>query len=403
MGNAVDPTGLSFTVTKIDGTTASVSPQTLTPTTWGDTVGTQTCTFTYSDGYDSVSCDVEANVQAAPVVLTSLSVTGTPATQYVGNAPDLTGLTFTAVYSDTSEVPLDVSDISAAPATWSTTGSATLTCSYTEDEVTVSANVSVTVSEPVFTGISVSGTPAKQRANTQIDTTGLTVYANYSDGSHVDVTSESWIDPDVQGALSGYWGNCITNSDDGWYYPNIEHHMVAGYNYGEGSDDQEYNANSSSFYLEGEMPSGTSKEFSGAGYITCDVPHLQNMVEPWDGSTGGFLITGTTAGNNAYMLFTKAQYDNDTAVDLQTYGSGAPLFGIQISDTQSLPGFGWRMIDNTLRVFVMSIDGTGTDGTEGVLVIGELANNIDPSVGIKKSDFVSGYSYYNFSIAAPGP
>lgn len=182
MGSAVDPTGLSFTVTKKDGTTASVSPQTLTPTTWGDTVGTQTCTFTYSDGYDSVSCDVEANVQAVPVVLTSLSVTGTPATQYVGSAPDLTGLTFKAVYSDTSEESLDASDISVSPATWSTSGSATLTCSYTEDEVTVSANVSVTVEPITVEGISLITDTGTQKVGQAVDYSGMTFELSLNTG-----------------------------------------------------------------------------------------------------------------------------------------------------------------------------------------------------------------------------
>lgn len=97
MGNAVDPTGLSFTVTKIDGTTASVSPQTLTPTTWGDTAGTQTCTFTYSDGYDSVSCEVEATVLAEE--LSSIAVSGTPSAQTELVQVNPTGLTVTATYN----------------------------------------------------------------------------------------------------------------------------------------------------------------------------------------------------------------------------------------------------------------------------------------------------------------
>lgn len=98
MGNVVDPTGLSFTVTKIDGTTASVSPQTHTPpTTWGDTAGTQTCTFTYSDGYDSVSCEVEATVLAEEV--SSIAISGTPVVQIEGASVNSEGLTVTATYN----------------------------------------------------------------------------------------------------------------------------------------------------------------------------------------------------------------------------------------------------------------------------------------------------------------
>ena len=97
MGNAVDPTGLSFTVTKVDGTTASVSPQAHTPTTWGATAGTQTCTFTYSDGYDSVSCEVEATVLAEE--LSSIAISGTPVVQIAGASVNPEGLTVTATYN----------------------------------------------------------------------------------------------------------------------------------------------------------------------------------------------------------------------------------------------------------------------------------------------------------------
>ena len=146
MGNAVDPTGLSFTVTKIDGTTASVSPQTLTPTTWGDTAGTQTCTFTYNDGYDSVSCEVEATVIAK--ALTSLAYSGTFGTQTLGSAPDLTGITFTAHYNDsTLDHEVDDGDITVSPATWAESGSQTLTMSYTDEYGTASTTATVTVNE----------------------------------------------------------------------------------------------------------------------------------------------------------------------------------------------------------------------------------------------------------------
>ena len=327
MGNAVDPTGLSFTVTKIDGTTASVSPQTLTPTTWGDTAGTQTCTFTYTDGYDSVSCEVEATVL------------------------------------------------------------------------------------PVFTGISISGTPAKQTANTAIDTTGLTVYANYSDGSHVDVTSDADIETDDG---SDTWGEITVynSSTSEWDYTGTNHKLVASYI---GPDDEEYTADSSTFNLEGEVASGTSFELTIGidDWTSLETPHITELTEPWDGATGGYLIEGAAAGTKAYMLFTKDQYDNDTAVKLEasepaagdSFQEGMYLLGPVLEPTSTNPGV-WQWYSGNpalLQTFLVGIDDSGTANSEFVLVIGELANPVTAMGTVKKTDFASGYSYYNFKIVESAP
>ena len=217
MGESVDPTGLTFTVTYSDGTEpALVSPQAHTPTTWGETAGTQTCTFTYTEDGESVSCAVEATVVEHAAVLTSLNITGTPAAQYVGQAPDLTGLTFKAVYSDTSEETVDASDITVSPATWAEAGSATLTCSYTEDETTVSDTVSVTV----HVNFEVNGTMATQYQNRAVDTTGLTYTYNGSavDPSDVTVSPATWESSSsaqsTQTATFTYDGNTATKTAD---------------------------------------------------------------------------------------------------------------------------------------------------------------------------------------------
>ena len=79
VGEAPDPTGLTFTANYSDGSSDSCSPQSLTPPTWENT-GTQTATFTYTEDGVSASCEVEANVQAAPEpgipTITSVSVSG---------------------------------------------------------------------------------------------------------------------------------------------------------------------------------------------------------------------------------------------------------------------------------------------------------------------------------------
>ena len=328
VGTTVDPTGLSFTVTKIDGTTESVSPQAHTPTTWGETAGTQTCTFTYTDGYDSVSCEVEATVL------------------------------------------------------------------------------------PVFTGISISGTPATQRANTAIDTTGLTVYANYSDGSHVDVTSDADIETDDG---SDTWGECIAYDDPNWVYSGLNHKLVASYI---GPDDEEYTAETSPFNIEGEISSGGNFELTiGIGeYKTLDTPHLGMLTDPWNGDEQdpeGYLIDGAAIGTPVYMVFTKTQYDNDTPVKLEAEEPPAgnslqevmTLLGPLLEADSSNPGLGTYYTSNpeVLRTFSIELDNWGTPNSEFVIVIGTLANVVTAGGTIKKTDFANGYSYYNLKIVESAP
>ena len=180
-----------------------------------------------------------------------------------------------------------------------------------------------------------------------------------------------------------------------------------------GPDDEEHTANSSTFLLEGEMLSGTNAELTIGieDYKTLCVPHLEDMAEPWDGSTGGYLIEGASAGTNVYMMFTKDQYDNDTAVKLQasepaagdSYQEVAYLLGPELAGSATQPAIGWRVTNNVLRTFVMSIDNSGTANSEFVVVIGTLANAVSSMGTVKKTDFVSGYSYYNFKIVESAP
>lgn len=99
-GEPVDITGLSFTATYDDGTTGSVVPSSYTPTSFGDTAGTQTVTFSF-EGTD-ITVDVDYDVEAPIPVLTGLSISGdwTHFNQYVNRPVDTTGLTILAEYSD---------------------------------------------------------------------------------------------------------------------------------------------------------------------------------------------------------------------------------------------------------------------------------------------------------------
>lgn len=54
-GQAVNTNGITFTATYVGGTTASVSPTTISPATWATGIGSQTATFTYTESGITVS------------------------------------------------------------------------------------------------------------------------------------------------------------------------------------------------------------------------------------------------------------------------------------------------------------------------------------------------------------
>lgn len=142
---AVDPTGLTFKVTYSDGGEETVVPD-VSPSAWSATEGTQTATFSYTEGGITVSAEKDATVVLDIPV--SLDIDGTLTNaQKVSTAPDITGLTITVTYlsGKTADV---TSDVTVSPDTYgSTAGTETLTISYTEGEVTVGDTMEVTVEE----------------------------------------------------------------------------------------------------------------------------------------------------------------------------------------------------------------------------------------------------------------
>lgn len=142
-GDSVDYSSLTFVATYDDESTGSVTPASCTPSVWGE-AGTETITFSF-EGTD-VTCEVEGTAVAK--ALTSLAYSGTFGTQTLGSAPDLTGITFTAHYNDsTLDHSVDDSDITVSPETWAESGSQTLTMSYTDEYGTASTTATVTVNE----------------------------------------------------------------------------------------------------------------------------------------------------------------------------------------------------------------------------------------------------------------
>ena len=118
---------------------------------WGE-AGTETITFSF-EGTD-VTCEVEGT--SLGPVLRRLSRAGSLTNdQYVGHAPDLTGYTFTAEYSD-STLDHEVTPTSVLPATYTEAGDVTVTATYTDEYGTASNELHVEVLETVLDGLAIS-------------------------------------------------------------------------------------------------------------------------------------------------------------------------------------------------------------------------------------------------------
>ena len=111
-------------------------PSSYTPTSFGDTAGTQTVTFSF-EGTD-ITVDVDYDVQSAA---TGFEVTGTLATQYQNRNVDTTGLSYTY-----DGVAVDPSDVTVSPATWTASGEGeTITFTYDGNDVERTTDVLRTV------------------------------------------------------------------------------------------------------------------------------------------------------------------------------------------------------------------------------------------------------------------
>lgn len=123
-------------------------------------------------------------------VLTGITVSGATTNYKIGDAFSFDG-TVTATYDDESSA--EVSPTSVSTPDMSTSGNKTVTVTYKEGSVTKTATYTIYVAPaPTLTSITITGTPTKKNyydGDTFVST-GLTVTANYSDESSVNVTKD---------------------------------------------------------------------------------------------------------------------------------------------------------------------------------------------------------------------
>lgn len=147
-GETFDPAGMVVTATYSDGTTATVTGYSISPS-GGLTTADRTITVSYTENgvteTETIAITVTAEPTPEPATLESIAITTPPAkTAYtVGETFDPSGMIVTASYSDASTAA--VSDYSVSPSGNLATSDSSATVSYTENDVTKTAIVAITV------------------------------------------------------------------------------------------------------------------------------------------------------------------------------------------------------------------------------------------------------------------
>ena len=167
------------------------------------TLNNKKITISYTEDEVTVSAEIEITVSEkqqdppgpAQKILDRIEVTGNYKTEYlVGEKFDTKGMIVTAFYKNDDYPGEPVTEYDIEPEGALTLNNKKITISYTEDEVTVSAEIEITVSkeeeEVVLTSISITApTKTVYIAGENFDPAGMEVTANYSDGSNKIVTN----------------------------------------------------------------------------------------------------------------------------------------------------------------------------------------------------------------------
>lgn len=185
VGQSFDPTGITVTATRNNGSTANVtSSTTFTPDPL--TAGTTSVTASYTEGAVTKTATV-SGLTVNDVSLVSISVSGTPnkTSYYAGENFVPTGVTITAHYDDSSSRVLGFEEVAFAP-TPLTAGTTSVTVTFdngvTEKSTTISG---LTVTAVVLDSITIKTAASKVdfKLGETFSSAGLVINANYNSGT----------------------------------------------------------------------------------------------------------------------------------------------------------------------------------------------------------------------------
>lgn len=193
LGEYFATSGMVVTATYNNTTKAVTGDCTISPANNSRFTSTGTKTITASYTWNGVTKTATTSVSVGAKALSSIAITTQPTkrTYTEGESLSLSGMVVTATYTDDSTGT--VTGWTASPANGSSlnsTGTKTITISYTTGGITKTATTTITVNAKTVSSIAITTQPTK-RSYTEGETlslTGMVVTATYSDGSTGTVT-----------------------------------------------------------------------------------------------------------------------------------------------------------------------------------------------------------------------
>ena len=187
-GQNFDKTGMKVTATYNNGTTKEVTNYTITD---GNNLTVEKTSVTVGYTEDGITKTTTVPITVNKKSLSKIDVTTQPSkTTYIeGQNFDKTGMKVTATYSNGTSK--EVTNYTITDGDNLTVGKTTVAVSYTEEEVTKTTTVSITVNKKSLSKIDVTTQPSKTTyiEGQNFDKAGMKVTATYSDGTSKEVTN----------------------------------------------------------------------------------------------------------------------------------------------------------------------------------------------------------------------
>lgn len=205
-GDTFNTSGAVVTYTSPAGETSDVTSAASFDPSNGSTLnvdGQNTVRVSYTpDGKDTVYATQIITVAPIPE---SLTVVLHDNGMRAGETISYKGAIVKAMMSDRTE-----KDVSNANLVWSplegtqisSDGAVNVTCSYTENNVTVQGSTEMMVTQKILTGITLNLGKTQYYYNDQFDITNTVVTANYSDGTTANVKSKAEFFPEARSNLT---------------------------------------------------------------------------------------------------------------------------------------------------------------------------------------------------------
>lgn len=167
--------------------------------------------------------DIPTPTPTPTKTLSSISATKTKTSYNVGDSLNTNDIVVTAHYSDNTTANVtSVSTISTSNVNMSAEGNYNIQVSYTEDGISKSATIAISVAAPIVTptktlsSISATKTKTSYDVGETLNTNDIAVTAHYSDGTTANVTSASTINTsNVNMAAEGNYNIQVSYTEDG--------------------------------------------------------------------------------------------------------------------------------------------------------------------------------------------